>query len=351
MIFSNLPRGNFTGEPADPGGGLRPLPAHDLPGRVPGEVGQGGQGLLLTTGGVGDDQPQCPPAGVHGGVQRVHRDVHHVALGDRELLVPDRLGAGTGDHVDQLVGLLVQVPDVAFPRVDDPLALGVGRARDRHRGHEPFHRSPVEAERLHLVRLNARHGHDREASARQWTTSASRRIAGGRSDSAGRAKPSSSAGGDGGTVVQWRGSSCTGTPASRAPSPMARSSAPSGSWASRCRPAAVPWIWASGRYRCSAPTRMSRLARYRRRIERRWRSSAASEIKKANAAWSRVGGTTPVIRSTSSTSSIMPTGGNIQASRSAGASVLLVVPTNTTRSGASPCRDATGSRPNRYSTS
>ena len=38
------------------------------------------------------------------------------------------------------------------------------------------------------------------------------------------------------------------------------------------------------------------------------------------------------------------TGGTIQPSRSAGASVLLTVPMNATQSGASPCNDATGSR-------
>ncbi len=71
----------------------------------------------------------------------------------------------------------------------------------------------------------------------------------------------------------------------------------------------------------------------------------------ARASWSRVGGVTPVTMMTRSASSSSPAGGTIQASRSAGASVLLVVPTNATRSGARPCMDATGSRPNRYSTS
>ena len=71
----------------------------------------------------------------------------------------------------------------------------------------------------------------------------------------------------------------------------------------------------------------------------------------ARASWSRVGGVTPVTSRTCSTSSSSPVGGTIQASRSAGASVLLVVPRNTTRSGARPCSEATGSWPNRYSTS
>ncbi len=74
-------------------------------------------------------------------------------------------------------------------------------------------------------------------------------------------------------------------------------------------------------------------------------------MNEAIAIWSRVGGVTPVTSSTFSTSSIRCEGGTIQARRNDGASVLLVVPTNATRSGARPCSEATGSRPNRYSTS
>ena len=69
------------------------LPADDLACRVPGEVGQRGQSLLLTAGGVGDDQPERAPSGVHGGVRGRHRDVDHIALGDREFLVRDGLRA------------------------------------------------------------------------------------------------------------------------------------------------------------------------------------------------------------------------------------------------------------------
>src|SRR5258708_36684623 len=61
--------------------------------RVPSEVRQRGQRLLLTAWGVGDDQPERPPSGVHGGVQGRHRDVDRIALGDWPAPVP-RPGPG-----------------------------------------------------------------------------------------------------------------------------------------------------------------------------------------------------------------------------------------------------------------
>ena len=48
-----------------------PFPLDDVAGRVPGEVGQGGEGLFLTAGGVGDDQPERPPSGIR---RRAHGD-------------------------------------------------------------------------------------------------------------------------------------------------------------------------------------------------------------------------------------------------------------------------------------
>ena len=66
------------------------------------------------------------------------------------------------------------------------------------------------------------------------------------SDSVGRANPRSSAGADGAWVVQWRCSSWTPTPDSRARIAVACSSAPSGSRASTCSPAAVPLTRTSG---------------------------------------------------------------------------------------------------------
>jgi hypothetical protein len=110
-----------------------PLPLDDVAGRVPGEVGQRGEHLLLAARCVGDDEPKGPPVRVDRGVHGAHRDVDRVALGHLELLVFDRLRPVAGNHVDELVGVLMQVPGVSLTGIDDHLALGVGRPGDRHR--------------------------------------------------------------------------------------------------------------------------------------------------------------------------------------------------------------------------
>src|SRR6266851_2788383 len=113
------------------------------------------------------------------------------------------------------------------------------------------------------------------------------------------------------------------------------------------------------------PGRRSQLGLTRKREteeerRRRWRVSCAVAVQLMHADAGApglhrrrvlIGGVTPVTSNMFSTSSIRCEGGTTHARRNAGASVLLVVPTNATRSGARPWREATGSRPKRYSTS